>query len=311
MSKYISDDITQKVLGITGENPNKLEKLLQNIKQFNNKFNIPNTDLPENDIQFNKKENFEFSDESIKKDAEAELHDYKTKSESAINQMRDDKEKELLASKDSVEKNYNNAKNETENYYNTIKENASNDALKRGLARSSIIINQLDAFNNKELETFNTLNTELTNSLNEIDFQLNSLESKQNQALADFDIEYAVKLNKKISDLKKEYTSLQNDVIKYNNQITETENNYKIKYAELEKTLKNADWAKEMDLVDLSAKYGSNVIDRYRQNQTLSMVSEYLNSLSSHEAVQALGSEELARILTPDQLTKLRNQYGV
>ncbi len=309
---YIDNETTQKVMAITNTTASnkKLDELLKNLRAFNNRLSSSTNDITKNEMQLKRLEELNLSADDIRQDAENELYDYKkTTQENIINQSQA-KEKELVINKDKLQKNYADAKEKTQDYYGTIKENASNDALKRGLARSSIVINTLDAFNKDEIENYNVLNKELTDSLNEIDFQLSSIDSKQQQALADFDIEYAAKLNKKITDLKKEYHNVQNDIIKYNNQITEAENNFNLKYAELEKTLQNSNWDKEVDLIELSGKFGVNVIERYKQNQMFSIISNQLHSANEEEKSAILNSPEIASMLSQEQLDKLLKQFG-
>lgn len=309
---YIDNETTQKVINLTSKQPNKkLHDLLQSLSTFNQRFSSSSSQPTASDMQLKRQKELDISDDEIKQNAQSELFDYKQKTKQNIETQTKEKEKQLLQNKEDVQANYSQAKQQTQDYYQAVKEDASNDALKRGLARSSIVINTLDAFNKDELNTFNALNKDFTDSLNEIDFQLNSLDSKQQQALADFDIEYAAKLNKKISDLKKEYTNIQNEIIKYNNQITEAENNFNLKYAQLEKSLQDADWKKELDLIELSGKFGANVIERYKQNQILSIINNQLNSSSKQEQAEILNSQEIANMLSEDALNQLRTQYGV
>lgn len=309
---YIDNETTQKVMAITSAKPTnkKLDDLLKNIRSFNSKFSSPSVQLPKNEMQLKRMEEIKLTDEDIRKNAESELQPYKKSAQENIEKQTQEKEKELNLNKVQLQKNYEDAFNKAENYYGAVKENVNNDAVKRGLGRSSIVINTLDAFNNDEIQTYNALNKELTDSLNEIDFQLNSLDSKQQQALADFDIEYAAKLNKKIGDLKKEYNNLQNEIIKYNNQISEAENNFNLKYAQLEKSLQDANWDKEIDFIELSAKYGINVVERYKQNQMYSIISNHLHSATPEEKFAILNSPEIASMLNQEQLDKLIKQFG-
>lgn len=308
----IDKETTQKVLKLTNTKPNqkKLEDLLKDVRNFNDRMASTAPTLPENNVQFKRQQELNISDDEIKKSAEAELYDYKTLTEQGIQKQAEEKEKQLQSNRQTLQENYQGAKEQADNYYTQVKEDASNDALKRGLARSSIVINKLDAFNDDQLNYYNTLNKQVTENLNEIDFQLNSLNSEQQQALSQFDIEYAAKLNKKISDLKKEQTDIQNDIIKYNNQIAEAEGNFNIKYAQLEKELENARWDKDIDMIGLQGKYGATILERYKNDQIYNMIANFVATLPNDEMVDVLtNNKEIRTLLTKEQRDRLLGKF--
>jgi len=203
VAKIIDDESTGKVLEIASSNNG--DELINKIKNFTSKFEGSTNNVPENNVSFEKLDNIKIDDEQIRNKAEEELFDYKKENYDKILNQTAEREDELLENKASLKENYNAAVENIANSYDKVRESASNDALKRGLQRSSIVINKLDAFNQDEINTYNALNKELTDSLNEIDFELNSLEAQQELALDEFDITYAVKLNNKISSLSKNF----------------------------------------------------------------------------------------------------------
>ena len=217
----------------------------------------------------------------------------------------------MQSNKESLKENYNTAVQNVAQSYDLVREKASNDALNRGLQRSSIVINKLDAFNQDEINTYNALNKELTDSLNEIDFELNSLEAQQELALNDFDITYAVKLNNKIASLKQELLDKQMEITKYNNQIAEKEADFDLQYQELVNKMNNENWEQNMDMLEFSSDYGVNVIEKYKQNQIANIVDNYLSGLSKAEARLLLeNNETLKSYLTSQNLNSLLTKYS-
>lgn len=308
MEKYIDKETSKKVDAIT--NNAYTDELLDKIKDFNSKFDNSTSDLPSNNLDLKKLEDIVIDDNAIEKQANDELADYKKSSVDKIYNQTKAKEEELNLNKESLKENYSSSKARIEENYDNARQMASDDALRRGLSRSSIVINQLDAFNKEELDLYNQLDKDLTAKINQVDFELNALQTQQDLALSEFDIAYAVKLNSKINSLKQELLEKQNEVIKYNNQIAEKEAQYKLKYEQLEQDLKNDAWDKEKDLMNITTKYGSNAVQKYKQNQIYNMVDEYLASLSKEDAIKILeNNNEIRNYLTSTNLNTLLKKY--
>ena len=177
-------------------------------------------------------------------------------------------------------------------YYDNARQQTSDDALKRGLARSSIVINQLDAFNKDELKTFEALEKDFNNNLNAIDFEINSLTKQKEQALADFDIAYAVKLNDAINNLNTELSKKQAEIIKYNNDIAEKEKEYLNNYNKLVNDIKNKNIDKDVKMIDLTAEYGEKVVSNYRKNILNNIVNSYFAGMDKNEVLSILQNND-------------------
>lgn len=316
MSQYsIDDETTKKVIKLSNDNKNKknFEDVLNNVEAFQNKFTTDNDSKFEpNKVEFQRMKDIEIDSEKIKKDAESSLKDYKETSINKINDDTENKKIELVENKKTLNDNYENAVKNADDYYDKVKQNASDDAIKRGLSRSSIVINKLDAFNQGQIENYNKLNDELTSNLNQINFELSSLESQKQSALKEFDIKYAYELNEKISKLTKDLNEQQDKVLKYNNEIAKAEADYEIKYANLEKDYNESANKKEKDLLELNMKYGVNVVNKYIQDKSLKMVKNYLSSLSDEEAKSILesNSKKLKSLLGDSTFANLLTNYS-
>lgn len=308
MNKYIDKETSKKVDAIT--NDAFANDLVEKIKDFNSKFDTSVGNVPKNELDLDRLEDIVIDDNKIAKQVEEELFDYKKSGIDKINNQTKLKEEELNLNKESLKNSYNSSKEKIETNYANARQRTSDEALKRGISRSSIVINQLDAFNREELDLYNKLDEELTSKINQVDFELNALQTQQDLALSEFDIAYAVKLNSKINSLKQGLIDKQNEVLKYNNQIAEKEAQYKLKYEQLEQDLKNEAWDKEKDLINLASKYGVKAVEKYKQTKIYNMVDEYLASLSKEEAKKILeNNEEVRNYLTSTNLNALLNKY--
>lgn len=291
----VSNEDSKKVKQLTESAD--VEKLLKQINNINKSFATSSVEL-DNDVSFEKLNPVNKTDDELLKEAQNSLYDYKKSSLDKINNDTTTKQQELVRDIDNVETQAIKDKNNIASYYDNAREEAGNDALKRGLARSSIVINTLDAFNDDEIASYKQIDDEVSNKVNALNFEINALNSQRESALNDFDIEYAVKLDATLSQLKKELGEQQMAITKYNNDIAKAEEDYKIKYANLENTLNENAWDKEMDLFDIYSEYGASMMDKYKSNKIYSLVKDYLLQFDSAEAKNILETnEELKKVL--------------
>jgi hypothetical protein len=291
----LPNDLTNQVMLITNEQKKKktANDLLNSINEINNKFN-PSTNVETlNNVQlerlnFNKKSN-----EEIESQAKNMLADFKNAGIKKIEDNNVSKQNELLNNKKDVEQKTIENKNQVSNYYEEAKNDASDEALKRGLSRSSIVINQLNAYDNNAIEEYKKLDKDLTNKTDAINFELNALNGQLQDALNDFNISYAVKLQEKINGLNEELKKEEEEILKYNNEIAIKEAQFNNDLTKLQKELEDSDWDKNIDLVDIYGKYGSNVVSKIKQENILSATKQYLNGLSKQEALEIINDKDI------------------
>lgn len=310
----VSDETSSqasKLFNTTSEKKNKsVEDFVNDLKSINTGLTTTsNIDIPESPT-FERMENINIDNEKIKQDSITELEDYRNSSINSINKEYENRGKELEKNKEDLYTTTSELKDSVKQSYATAKENASNDAIKRGLARSSIVINTLDAFNNKELETYTQIDKELTNNINAINFELNALVSSKEEALNNFDIEYASKLTEKINQSTEKLREAQENVIKYNNQIAEKEAEFNQSVAELENKINNSTWDKEKDYAKFISDYGINVVNRVKNDMLLNTAKSYFASLSKREAAEIVTKyPEIIELLGKDNYKEILNMY--
>ena len=295
----IDDEVSEKVASSYKSNTEnkKLNDLIDQISSIDS--NYHNISIPDyEEPSYEKLENIDINNDEIRKSAEDSLSAYKNENISKINNDYNEDKISLEDKKIDVQNSYNEDKLQVANYFDNAKESAKNSALSRGIARSSILINSIDAFNDSEIAEYNRLDNELTESINIIDFKLNSLNQQKEEALNNFDIAYAVKLNDKINSLTSDLQKKQNEIIKYNNQIEEKEKKFKLDYEKFVADLKDNNADNSNKLVELSAKYGYKVVDTYRKNQIFDTLDSYFNGMDREEIIETLNTNnELKSVL--------------
>ncbi len=289
----IGNDETNKIRDMYNSdlNKNNLDDLIGKIKVIDDTYRL--SDYPEYiDPGFERMPSVSVDADTIRENAIESLGEYKNKSIDSINSDYDSRSQKLLDAKDDLAFDLESQKSNVSSYYDSARTRSSNDALDRGLARSSIIINVLDAFDNNEIADLRALDDEYTKSLNTIDFQLNSLKLQREKALSDFDISYAVKLGDKISSLTADMEKKRSEVIKYNNEIAEKEKKYLDNYNKLVLDIKKSNISNSNKMVELVGKYGDKAINRYRKNQIFDLLDEYFANMSKDTALDVLNTND-------------------
>lgn len=283
---------------ITENDTKEIEKL-QNIsneintklKEVDNKYETTlnsNREVTYNPPTYEKMEYVAPTEQEVKTKAENSLSEYKTSNVDAINQKYDDKISSIDEKVESNTKLLSTEKQELENLYGSLKQNASNEAQKRGLQRSSIIVNQLEAFDRDKLNQYLKLNNEYKNTLNELSSEKEILASQKNSALSSFDITYAIKLQEKIDDINSEIEKKEQEVLKYNNEILEKEAEYQREYEETANKLLREDRLDTTNLLEYLSKYGSSALDELKAKEKYTIVENAVKDLSKEQALSEI-----------------------
>lgn len=219
--------------------------------------------------------------EEVEEKAKNTLQSYKNQEIKAINDNYDKKNEQINQNVEQTKENSQLAKNEIKDTYSKVKQDASNDAIKRGLARSSIIVNQLSNYDNKMLNELSVLASETNDKLESLSTQKNSLELEKNNALNDFDIEYAVKLQNEIDTINSDIAKAEQTALKYNNEIAEIE-------AKWAKEQNQTNYDRQADLLQIINKYGSYAIDYAKQNEKYALAKQYFSQMDKDVALEEL-----------------------
>jgi len=158
----------------------------------------------------------------------------------------------------------------------------------------NIIINNLDAFDNEQIDYYSELDRDLTHLLEAVQFELNSLNMQKQSALDSFNIAQAVKLNDKINALKEKQASNHLKITKYNKEIADIEQEFVESYEKmLSKTKKiDVDRLKELEKI-----YGVGVVKFYKKNQLFKGIDEMLSVFDQDTKTKILENNQFKSIL--------------
>ena len=274
----------------TDEQSDKIKKqsnLFDEFKNIDKKYSFDNSDITLDRMEYQAP-----TKEEVEQSAIASLGSYLDSGKKDIENEYESKVSDINKLQSTNKDNLISQKNDLKETYQELKQNASEDSIKRGLARSSIIVNVLEAFDNKMLEDYANLDKAYTQKFQELEEEKSLLESQKQNALNSFDISYATKLNEKIEEINKEIEEKEKEVLEYNNQIAEKEAEFKLDQQD-----------RNQELLEYIGKYGSTALNRVKENEKYNLALSYFMSLDKDEA--------LAELLNNDQYKiELGNFYS-
>lgn len=240
------------------------------------------------------------TDEELAAQAESALSDYKNTGlgniESETDAAKKAKEEEKRAAAAAAEKRAE----AVGAGYDGAAVAFENDALKRGLARSSIAANKSAGLAAGKAEALAQAAADAEEAARGIESEIAALEAGRTKALDSFNIAYAAKLTEKIAALAEARDKKAAEVLKYNNSLLELERKAANERAELENKLN-----KDAPKVDTSEALGT------RNNAKYNAIRSYLSGLSKSDAAAALTNDANFRnALTDYYYYKLVNEFA-
>lgn len=276
MYQFSFDENTTKRLQDTTKVGGEIFEKFNQIDKKYNSLNGSETNLNLKEISFEKP-----TEEDVKQKAENNLFDYKNTNINSINEKYDNKIESIEEQKGKIDNNKQESLIGLENKYAKVKEEAKNDAIKRGLARSSIIVNTLSGLDRGMMQDLKELETKANDKISALNEQKSLLEQQKQNALNSFDITYAVKLQNEIDSINSNILKNEQEAIKYNNEIAKLQ-------AKWEKEQEDGNFDKTSNLVGLIGKYGTAVFDVLKQNEKYAVASEYFAQLNKEDAILEL-----------------------
>lgn len=294
-----SDEIENKT--------SKLDDLFEKFDNIDSKFAFKEETTNDSKLNLERKEFEHPTDEQISETAQNSLAEYKN---SSLNQIENDFQSGMTKVEEDL-KNLSETKktqqDSLKSAYEGVKESASNDAIKRGLARSSIIVNKLAKYDSSLLEEYSKIEQTYNENVTKLNNQKSQLEVQRQNALDGFDIAYALKLSEKIASINTELEEKQNQVIEYNNKMEQLEKEYLQDQQKLTDDKNEAIRDDNQKLLQYYSKYGKNYVDKLKQEEKYSLAVEYLDSLSKQEALDFLQSNSKFKENFPTYYSKLYN----
>lgn len=178
------------------------------------------------------------TDEEIAATAKAELEASADIKKNALKKSADEKRAALEVEIDDTKAAADKKKKSLSESYAVAKENAANEAIRRGIARSSIISEQLADFDAANIKANADIDYAAENSIKRINGEIEELSDKLSDALSSLDMETAIKVNERIQKLKTERQKRSDEVLEYNNKIAEKKASFAEKLAKKGQTEK-------------------------------------------------------------------------
>lgn len=251
------------------------------------------------------------SDEDIYRQAEKNVDYQKTLARNKLESNFESAYKGLQNSANDAQSNLKEGYKKLEDLYSELRRNAENDALKRGVARSSIILNQLDKLDGAHLGTANELEAAYVETIGNINGQIASLERGRETALDELDLKSASDLSNRIDELKKERDSAVAQYEKYNNTVREKESAYAKRREEDIADYLNArereKLEKEKEIQEYESKYGYSGEKQKNYSERYGLAYDFYMSLSPDIALQALEASPNMKYYLGNYYNTLKN----
>ena len=271
---------TYKFTDEQSEKINKQANLFDEFKNIDKKYSFDNSDLTLDRMEYTAP-----TKEEVEESAKSSLQSYLDQGKNDILEEYSTKVDSINNLQSTNKQNLDTQKESLKNTYSELKQDASMDATSRGLARSSIVVNILDAFDQGMLEEYSKLDQEYNQKFQELEEEKSLLESQKQNALNSFDMSYATKLNEKIEEINKEIEEKEKEVLEYNNKIAETEAEYKLNQQK-----------QNQELADFIGKYGSTALNRVKEGEKYNLALSYFYTLDKDEALAELTNNDQYKI---------------
>lgn len=220
------------------------------------------------------------ADEKYKKlidDAQKESENKKNQLESSLKKVEDATKTENAA---------------TEAAYEKAKRDAENQALKRGMGRSSVIMELLKEYDARKFDKIESRNKQAEKQIEEIGMQIDGLSAELEKSLKKLDMEKAIEINERIEELKKQRDDKNLEVLKYNNEVSEKVARY------------NADLMQAANA--MGEKTYVQRAKEYKDKMAYAII-DYYSGLTKEEAIADFASSDFADMLDSDGLSMVKN----
>lgn len=197
----------------------------------------------------------------------------------------------MIKNKSDIQKTESESYDKEKNILNDseiLKNKAREKAVGKGLGRSSILGEEIRSIGETAERELQDVKTQATINLEKLQEQSEALIKDRDDALQNFEIEYAIKLQNKIDGYANEIAEYNNKIIKYNNELKDLEDKKRQKYQnDYIKQVENAE-NQNREIIKFLDKYGYGSVSALLQKQKEDTLKEYLNTLSKENALKVL-----------------------
>lgn len=277
----------------TSNNNNTLKDQLDKIDRQYSISQIPEVKLPQ-EIDFEKLEYQPLSDQEIQELAKNSLADYYNLSSKAITQDTQNQQKNLDDYKKQLYEALAQKEQNIEQSFDQAKKDVSSQALKRGLARSSIALAMEQEIDTQKARELAHARNSYIEQAAQIDYKIADLETKKQAAMNDLDISYAAKLAIEINDLKNERAEKIKEVQKYNNELAKYQAEYNINRQKAEQDLTLGQYeilkSKTTGIAEIEKE-----LEQQKQQKKFEFLLDYLSTLPKKEAIKTAETNSMIK----------------
>lgn len=300
---FSSDTKTSTQTNSNTENSEDLKKLsaneaLEKVAEIAQNYRVSDTvDAPDS-LGLEKIDVPNKTQEEIENLAKSQVESQYNTSKGKSNQSFQNKIDDIIQSNQSIiEKNQEN-KDQINSYYDNSVKETENQALKRGLARSSIVIGELASIEGSRANELSKLLTSYQSALDENQKKIQDYEVQKQQAIDNLDIQQALAIEEKISSLTEEYNKARKEAITFNNNVEKLEAEYKL---DLDKRKQE----KEQTALKIDKTYGTDYIEQEIQQKQYDFLEQYFDSLEPNYALNLLLTNKNFKTVLKSNYSKL------
>ena len=175
------------------------------------------------DVKLQKMEYTPLTEEEINKKATSAVDEKYALKKDALTSNFENELKQTEQKAKDIKENSQVKKQELEGLYSALEEKLSNNAVKRGISRSSIIAEQIKNLGLEKVKDVLNIDNETASAIENNAQMIDELKVKYQKAVSNLDLEKAIEINENIEKIKKEQESKIEEVLKYNNLVTRQE----------------------------------------------------------------------------------------
>lgn len=275
--------------------PKKDDDVEEKLKEIDERHSLLEFyDVPDS-LDLDTKEMPTFDEAKERGDLEKELTQKYQGKKNILLSDYDNKEKENLESKNKAQKSAQENEIDINRIYDAESLNVESQAIKRGLARSSIVLGQLGRVEgeraNTLIDNLNTLNTKLS----DLEEDMQKIILNRDNAMSSLDLDYAEELEESLDKKKEEYKKAADEVIEFNNKVKQLEAEYKMEYEKQKAAYKE-------NILEMNEKGYDQYAEIMRQAKYNYMI-DYYSLFSKDEAIaKFVANPNLKKLLGDDYL---------
>lgn len=219
--------------------------------------------------------------EEISNQAKSEVSEKYNTSREKSNDSFESKIDEILNSNKTLQTKNKENQDQINSYYDSSKKETENQALRRGLARSSIVIGELASIEGSRANELSKLLSEYQSNLDENEKKIQDYQAQKEKAIEELNIKEALEIEEKITSLTEDYEKQKKEAIEFNNNIEKLEAEYKLKYEKQKQ--ENQQKALEIDKT-----YKTEYVTEQMKQKQYDILENYLDTLEPSYAMNLL-----------------------